>query len=78
MRLRCDRCGKEVVVVFRSNPIGEKGVWWCKECMTSAGLAIDPAVKEVTAILARELDSKNSSSLIATELGGRAIPVNRT
>jgi ribosomal protein L37AE/L43A len=42
----CEKCGSERLVLFRSNPRGEKGVWWCEECMRGVQDGIDIEVRE--------------------------------
>jgi hypothetical protein len=46
--MTCEKCGGERLVLFRSNPKGEKGHWWCEDCMCDASKDIDPEVKDIT------------------------------
>ena len=47
----CHNCQEPADVLYRANPIGEMGIWWCYTCMVSAGKEVDSEVEELAAII---------------------------
>ena len=55
MKIKCDRCGESVVVVYRANGIGvEPALWYCNDCMDEDNKLIDPEVEEITNIITEQ------------------------
>lgn len=52
--MKCEICGlgpEEGVTVFRQNPLGEVGVWRCRE---DNEVAVDPGVRDLVEVIKSE------------------------
>ena len=57
----CHNCQEHADVLYRANPIGEYGIWWCYQCMVSAGKEVDSEVEELAAIILHPLPKNRAA-----------------
>lgn len=61
MPMICHNCQGPADVLYRANPIGEMGIWWCYGCMANAGKEVDSEIEELAAIILHPLPKNRAA-----------------